>query len=181
MTSYFCGKKTADFSHIKLFLPSMSHASVSMSIVPALAADAELIPLKIPCVRTNARPMYDEISTKQMIRTLDQSTRASNDGRMIFQDLGVDELCDAYSSVPTSNMFTQDDCLNSESAPRRPTLQGSSGILRARYNFQQGLINMKEVMDVQRQTGNASITSFAAPLHGRRGTANACSKLSNQD
>jgi hypothetical protein len=65
------------------------------------------------------------------------------------QDLESYAFCDLDQCVSTAKLFSQDDCLHTELLPIRSLVHGSSHLGRARYNFQQGLLNTKEVLDIR--------------------------------
>ena len=65
-------------------------------------------------------------------------------GFKTVQDLEDYEFCDLDDCVSTVRIFPQDDCLHTEIP-----FCGRSRLGRARYNFQQGLLNTKEVMETK--------------------------------
>jgi hypothetical protein len=75
------------------------------------------------------------------------------------QDLEDYALSDLDECVSTARIFPQDDCLHTELPPFRSFDHGSSRLGRARYNFQQGLLNTKEVLEIK-----ASRSWHAVPI-----------------
>ncbi len=70
-------------------------------------------------------------------------------GFKAVQDLEDFAFCDLDECIPTAKIFPQDDCLHTEVPPFKSRDHGPSLLGRARYNFQQGLLNMKEVMEIK--------------------------------
>ena len=109
--------------------------------------------------RTDAlsKPVHEnEISTKHKIVVYSRNSMISNTSNRM-RDLEINLIYDLDDGMPTSRTFSQDDCLHTECAPLRSALHGSSLIGRARYNFQQGLLNTKEVLETQRFSENKVI------------------------
>jgi hypothetical protein len=67
--------------------------------------------------------------------------------KKVAQDLEDYAFCNLDACVSTATIFSQDDCLHMEFPPLPSLTPDMSCISRARYNFQQGLLNMKEVME----------------------------------
>ncbi len=66
-------------------------------------------------------------------------------GFKAVKDLEDYDFCDLDECIPTVRLYPQDDCLHTEIPP----LQSRALLGRARYNFQQGLLNTKEVMEIK--------------------------------
>ena len=67
-------------------------------------------------------------------------------GFQAVHDLEDYGFCDLNECTSTVRIFPQDDCLHTRIPPFRFEY-GPSRLGRARYNFQQGLLNMREVME----------------------------------
>ena len=65
------------------------------------------------------------------------------------QDLEDYAICDLDECLSTSRIFPQDDCLHTEFPPFQSLVHGPSRLGRAHYNFQQGLLNTKEVLEIK--------------------------------
>ncbi len=70
-------------------------------------------------------------------------------GFKAVHDLEDYAFCDLDECLPTVRMFSQDDCLHTEILPFQNRVHAPSRLGRARYNFQQGLLNTKEVMELK--------------------------------
>ncbi len=80
-----------------------------------------------------------------------------------MQELEMNAIYDLDEGVLTSRTYPQDDCLHTERAPFR-SLRGLAQTalhVRARYNFHQGLVNTKEVLEAHGFAGDAHITEIA--------------------
>ncbi len=71
-------------------------------------------------------------------------------GFQAVHDLEDYGFCDLNECTSTLRIFPQDDCLHTRIPPFRYEY-GPSRLGRARYNFQQGLLNMREVMEINDQ------------------------------
>jgi hypothetical protein len=120
---------------------------------------------KMTCARSKSE--HDDVSTKHKIVVFCRNSLKSNiSNRMQMQELEINAIYDLDEGVPTtSRTYPQDDCLHTERAPFR-SLRGlapSALHVRARYNFHQGLVNTKEVLEAQGCAGNAHIAEIAGP------------------
>ena len=70
-------------------------------------------------------------------------------GFKTVQDLDVYAFCDLDECLSTARIFPQDDCLHTELPPVQSLVDRPSRCGRARYNFQQGLLNTKEVLELK--------------------------------
>jgi hypothetical protein len=120
----------------------------------------------------------DEVSAKHKIVVFSRNSLKSNISKSMHQ-LEINAIYDLDEGVPTSRIYPQDDCLHTERAPLRSPLHGSALHVREQYNFHQGLVNTKEVLEMQGCAGNANITPFAASTGSGQATAH-CT-LSDQD
>ncbi len=133
-----------------------------------------LISTKMKCARTRSKSVQDDkISTKHTIVVFNRQSVVSK-SILSVHDLEDDGRLEIQESIlSTSRMFSQDDCLHSESTPYKSPL-----CVRARYNFLQGLLNTKEAQGMQGLVGNAGISAFAHSYG--RGLSTVRSQLSNQ-
>ncbi len=125
---------------------------ISVSSIHTNAAASEWIDcinLEMSYAGDSAQSKYDdEVFVKHKIVVFRQHFSGSN-STSFLQDLEADELCDEDEYKQISRTFSQDDCLHAAGAHCRPPLRGSSRLVRARYNFQQGLINTREALEMQ--------------------------------
>jgi hypothetical protein len=170
-------KNSAPITRLHCELSSMSQSTISVPSITARAKrivcrgknDARHIAPKMPCAPTRVRSKSthdDENSTKHKIVVFNRSSFVSHSTQFL-QNPEVGEFHGLEDCVPISRFFSQDDCLHSESAPLPPPMHKSSRLARTRYNFQQGLLNTKEVLAMQRYPGNARITLYEGS-EGRR-------------
>ena len=114
--------------------------------VDEVGHDCRHLSAKLSSARS--KPAHKEaIASKYKIVVFPRESLLSNTS-LSMQDLEINSTFVLDRSVPTSRTFAQDDCLHMEL------------IGRARYNFHQGLVNMKEVLEAQRCRRNASIAAF---------------------
>ncbi len=148
-------------------LQSMSPATYSVSSITTRAAatvngethDCRHSSAKSVLTCPRSKSAHNEaIATKHKIVVFLRNSLVSNTS-ICMHDLEINAIYDIDHSVTTLRTFAQDDCLYSERAPFRSPYQGSSRLGRARYNFQQGLVNTKEVLETKRCHGNASYKS----------------------
>jgi hypothetical protein len=89
-------------------------------------------------------------------------------------DLEEIDIFDLDDCIPTSRTFSQDDCLHAICVPHlRSQLQGISRLVRAQYNFQQGLLITKEIM-------KKCADCASKPDTHERGLVTAVNQLQNQ-
>ncbi len=185
---YFCHSNKSPFvdKHLAPLFP-MSPAAPSVSSIETQAAalldevghDYRHFSAKLSSARSKG---YKEaIASKYKIVAFPRVSLVSNPCTSFsMQDLEIDAIYDLDCSVPTSRTFAQDDCLHTEHAPLLPALHGSS-LRRARYNFQQGLVNTKEVLEAQECRENPNKSALKLGGSNGRELATVPRRVSNHD
>jgi hypothetical protein len=166
----------------------MSPSVLSVSSIETQAAalldgvdhDYKYFSAKLSSARS--KPACKEaIESKYKIVAFTQVSLVSNPCTSFsMQDLEIDVIYDLDCSVPKSRTFAQDDCLHTEHAPLLPALHGSS-LRRAQYNFQQGLVNTREVLEAQGCRENPNKSALKLGGSNGRELATVPYRVSNHD
>ncbi len=129
--------------------------SISSITTPAAATVDKGV--ELTCARPNPEQEAAISTSFKMVAFHQPSSARYTSFNM--EDFDINEIYDLEDTIPKTQTFAQDDCLHTERVPLRLSSCRSPQPGRARYNFQQGLVNTKEVLETEEFRGNPNMAA----------------------